>query len=352
MGDSFEFQVFSGAAEKSGGDLFRGGGFMLGTIIADLRFLVLGVCALLFVSCSKQTFTNPDQSQEFQQEVKFNNKVDILIMSDDTTSMSVHQQKLMNQVPAMLNSLNSSGMDYQIGVTGCSFQTGGSGGQLKGSPKFLSKNSPNLTTDLQNRIYAVTNLNIEEGLWSVMKVLSPSYLAKEGAGFIRDDALLAILFLTNEDDYSTQSPQQFIDAVDSLKRPFASGAPSWVANYIGILSIDESCVSLNPGVEVGTRYLQVVDHTGGIKGTLCKADFAEAVTNVRVKISQLLTDYYLNRKPVESSIVVYVNGKVVLQNATNGWSYHSDGNFIRFNGSSVPLGQDSIKVDFTPAEAG
>jgi hypothetical protein len=46
--------------------------------------------------------------------------------------------------------------------------------------------------------------------------------------------------------------------------------------------------------------------------------------------------------------VVYVNGVVIPQNATNGWSYYPSNNSIRFHGTAIPAQGSSISVTFDP----
>lgn len=316
--------------------------------------LILVASGLIAMSCNKQTFTNPDQTQDFQSTEKFNNKVDLLIVADETTSMVDYQDRLIAQVDNLIGSLNSNSMDYHIGVTGVSFQNSGFGGRLKqgAQGRFLTNTSADLSAELKKLIFSNTLTNIEKGMQSLTNVLSPSYLSTEGAGFIRDDALLAVLFLTNEDDYSTISPAQVIQSIEAVKKPFPSGAKSWIANYIGFLSVDDSCFGVNGSGEVGKQYLQIVDQSAGVKESLCSSNYGAAVSKVRVKISQLLTDYYLKNIPIVDTLKVYVNGVEVSKDSTNGWSYVQDGNFIRFNGSAIPKGSDNIRVDFSPATAG
>lgn len=316
-------------------------------------------CLMVGAACSNQNFSLPQQSNTYQQAPQFNNKVDILFMSDDSSNMSKYQQSLSGQMSSMISTLNSLGMDYHLAVTSSSLGTGYTGGRLVGSPKYLTNASGNIAAALTSKLLVgQAGSDLEQGLGSVKMALStPS----EFTGFLRDDALLVVIALSNEDDYSAGSVQSYVDFFNSIKRPFPSGARSWVFNFLGITTLSSSCTTSSGGVteyiEVGSRYIGLVDASDGIKESICQANWSSVVTNVRVRISQLLTDFYLNRKPVLTSIVVKKNGAVVAKDPVNGWTYEEKIEsgvtkyFIRFHGTAVPSLYDSIDIKFDPTSA-
>jgi len=312
------------------------------------------------VACSNQNFSLPKQNNNFQQTPQFNNKVDILFMADDSTNMLKYQQSLSAQMNSMIATLNALGMDYHIAVTSSSVGSGFTGGKFMGSPKYLTKGTPNVAGVLTTRLQTgQAGSNLEKGLESIKVALSnPS----ESAGFIRDDALLAVIALSNEDDYSAGSVQSYVDFFNSIKHPFPSGVRSWVFNFLGITVLSSNCTTQDNGVteyvEVGSRYIGLVDYTEGVKESICKADWSNVVTNVKVRINQLMTDFYLNRRPKVSTIVVTNNGRAVVNNATNGWTYEERTDdsgtvryFIRFHGTAMPTLYDVIDIKFDPASA-
>jgi hypothetical protein len=314
----------------------------------------IGLIMMSFViqACSPQKFSLPADSQSFAQGAAFNNKVDIVLMIDNSSSMLQYQRKFSDQIPAMLAKLNSSGVDYNIVVVTTDVRTGGNGSQFIGTPKVLKPTTSDLNTVLANRVLAgQTGSDLEQGLVSVKNALSPSYLTNQGTGFFRDDAMMALIFLSNEDDYSSGSTQSYIDFLNQLKPPLDSGAPGWVANFLGITSLSSQCNTTSDYKEPGLRYMALADYSGGIKSSICDTALDKAVENVRVRILEYLTDFYLDRLPVPETILVKINGNVVPKSATNGWTYESKGNFIRFHGNAVPVVYDKISVDFSPAEA-
>ncbi len=313
--------------------------------------VVLLGCAPLVWGCSQQNFQMQDQQQSFSQVQAYNNKVDLLLVMDTSSSMVKYRQRFANQIPQLISKLNASQMDYRIGVTTTDLAIQGSGGKLVGSPKVLTQSTPNLVSTLQDRINFINPGSPDEmGLESVRRLLD-----KEGSALVRPDGFFVIIFLTDENDYSYDQSgyiptANYIKYLDSYKPFFPSGLRGWVAHLIGVHNFDEmnNCGT----VEVGVRYMDLVQPTGGKAEPICSGKMEVMVENIRVQIVQLLSDYYLNRKPRKETIRVMVRGELVREDPTNGWQYDATLNRVRFNGSSIPGVYDSISVQFTPLDAG
>lgn len=308
--------------------------------------------AFALTACQGQSFDLPPASVEYGQVVTYNRKVDILIMVDNSSSMLQYQNKFSAQVPDMLNRLNAIGMDYQIGVTTSDMRSAGTGGQLFGNPKYITKNTPNAAALLQNMIrVGESGSDLERGISSVYQLLQPSYLAGEGAGFIRKDALLGLVFLTNEDDYSQNAVADYKAYFDTIKPLYKGNQRGWIANFIGVLSIDGDCQTTPDFKEAGLRYMALATASGGVKESICRSSLSNAIRSIGARIEQVLTEFYLQRRPVVDSITVSIGGKSIPMDPVNGWTYHEDGNFIRMHGTSIPGENQSVLIDFQPAEA-
>lgn len=323
-----------------------------------MDFSKLGVlmAAVLMMACSQGVnFEIPPTEDNFAQEITYNNKVDILWIVDNSTSMGAHQNNLSAQVPALVATLNSLKMDYHMAVVTTSM--GGAnadGGRFIGSPKYVTNTTPDLVNQVRDRLLrGEKGSDLERGLESMQTALSPSYLANEGKGFLRSDAYLVVIALTDEDDRGavTNPVAYYASYLDKLKKPWHDGSRSWNFNLIGILPTSKNCTGITGHFEPSSIFIGLVDLTGGIKETICTTSFLSAVANIRARIVQILTDFPLKSKPIVDTLQVYVNGQLVPQNTTNGWAYIEATNVIRFYGSAVPAADAGIRVDFTPAEA-
>ncbi len=322
---------------------------------------MLALLATSIMACSKKSFdTAPAQTQFIQGDVT-NSKVDIIMMVDNSTSMSQHQKKLSSQISSMISQLNSMGLDWHIGVTTSDMSTSGTGGYLNGAgtaidPTYITPTTANGMQILTNRVMAGENgSDYEKGIESVKSsignILDPA-ANNPDKGFWRDDAVLALIFLSDEDDIGATTVADFEKYMDQVKKPFPSGQKGWVANFLGLLDINPTCTSGPFAYPApGFKYMQLVDYTAGVKESICTSSLDVAVQNVKVRILEFLKDFYIPRIPIVSTIKVYKNGVLVPASTTDGWEYLPANHTIRFHGTAVPNSSDKIKVDFQPLEA-
>lgn len=323
------------------------------------RFLAkttLIIAGIFLGACSSGVnFDLPATSDNFAQNVTYNNKVDILWIVDNSSSMLKHQQTLSTQVPDLVAKLNSIKMDYHMAVITTSM--GGAspdGGKFIGSPKYVTASTPNLVSTLQSRmIVGEAGSNNERGLESMERALSANYLANEGQGFFRSDALLVVIALSDEDDKSAVSNAStyYTNFLDGIKAPWVDGSRSWVFNFIGVIPTSSNCSTFNDYAESGLRFIDLVNESGGVQESICSTNLSSAVGNIRARIYQILTDFKLTKRPVIETISVVINGQTIPRSTTNGWDYIEASNLIRFYGSAVPAADASIKVDFKPKDA-
>lgn len=312
----------------------------------------IGVLALMGCD-SKQMFNYQDQSQKFGATVTYNNKVDILMVVDTSGSMQKHQAELANQMQNFVHSLNQTKLDYNIATITMDMRPsaqGGTGGQFIGMPKVLNTTTPNLVSVLKNRLLLGEEGSTREaGLESILMALSPSYLNGEGKGFLRDEALLSIIVLSNEDDESIESTEHVIDFLNQIKAPFESGQRSWIFNFIGVTELGGSCRTRFNYSSPGLRYLEMAQASNGIVESICEADLSVATKNLKIRITQILTDYKLKYVPDVDSIKVYINSQLILRSQESGWNYIESLNVIRFYGDSVPAADADIQIDYKPS---
>ncbi|WP_374074957.1 hypothetical protein [Bdellovibrio bacteriovorus] len=322
----------------------------------EFSLLLAALVSSTLVACSSGVqFDLPATSDNFDQSVTYNNKVDILWIVDNSSSMLKHQQNLGAQLPELVSKLNSLKMDYHMAVVTTSMGgTTPDGGKFIGSPKYVTSSTPDLVNSLKNRmLVGEAGSSNERGLESMETALSASYLANEGKGFFRNDALLVVIALSNEDDKSVVSNpvSHYVNFLDGLKRPWVDGTRSWVFNFIGVLPTSKNCTTFNDYSESGLRFMGIAEESGGVQESICTANLSSAVSSIRARIYQILTDFKLSKKPVIESITVTINGQAIPRSNVNGWDYIAATNAVRFYGSAVPAADASIKVDFKPAEA-
>lgn len=308
------------------------------------------------LACSGNSFSLPQTSEKFEQVYTYNNKVDILWVIDNSASMLQHQQHLSDEIPAIVEVLNAIKMDYHMAVVTSSMGgTNPTGGKFLGDPKFITPSTPDMINQLRSRLVpGQDGSNNERGLESMEKVLSSSYQSGEGRGFLRDDALLAVIVLSDEEDKSqsaSSAVNHYKNFLDGIKKPWVDGSRSWVLNFIGVLSISSDCRTFNDYAEPGFIFMGLADISGGVKESICNVTLSQALSNIKARLFHIITDFRLSKKPIVESIIVKINDKVVSRSNVDGWDYVESINAVRFYGSAVPAADDKIVIDFKPEDA-
>ncbi len=315
-----------------------------------ILFFLMGL-----VACSNGTnFGIGAKEAAFDSTIKYNNKVDIVWLVDDSSSMQQHQVKLANEVNAMISKLNELKMDYRMVVTTTSVGTGFGGGKYIGSPKVLTQSTPGLASQLQSRLVSgEMGSDKEQGILSLQNLLSDSYVSGDGQGFHREESLLLINVLSDEEDQSDGTTASVVQAIknkmDQFKKPFRPNVGGWLVNFIGVK--DTTCKNGLGMSPIGYRYLDLVQSSGGKSFSICEANLKDAVASLQARVLEIITDYPLASTPNLDTVRVYMNGILVPRSNVNGWDYIPSLKVIRFFGTAVPSADVSVKVDYTPATA-
>jgi hypothetical protein len=225
------------------------------------------------VATADDTFALTAEWPAFAQAT--NPKVDILFMVDNSLSMAPLQQKLaagFSSFVMALESLPGGLPDVHLGVVtsdlgagqfpesdiaGC--RPGGDRGELQSAPRnpaacatgsvnmgqnFITASSVpgsgNYTGDLAAAFECLAlvgeqGCGFEHQLGSVRRALDPAQAPMANVGFLRDDAFLAIILLTNEDDCSAPDDTTVYDPASQLVSDKLGPLASFRCNEYGHL---------------------------------------------------------------------------------------------------------------------
>jgi hypothetical protein len=183
-------------------------------------------------------------------------------------------------------------------------------------------------------------------------------------GFIRSNGFLAVVIVSDEDDFShdtsdmqdtsvtnpnLHTTDRYVSYLDGITSSTAQNR-NYSVNAITIL--DSACqASLNAqsaGRKIGIRYQEIAAKTQGVVGSLC-GDFGNTLENISNRIAELSTRFTLSRLPNISTIQAFINGVAIPMNAANGWTYESENNSVVFHGASIPPASAQVSVKFDPA---
>jgi hypothetical protein len=222
-------------------------------------------------------------------------KMDIIFVVDDSGSMAEEQQNLAVNFPKFVAKIDTfktksgSKLDWRIAVTTTarnvkykvtvpligqvSMNEKGDDGAFRmksecGSKKrWIEKADPNASTQFQCLAKAGTGgSSLEMPLYATQLAVVDRIADGTNAGFLRPDALLAVVILTDEDDCSREDNDFTIN--------------------------DEACSSMS-GVQPVADYKQMLDTVAGGAGrwataviagpTACESSFGKAVEATRLK---------------------------------------------------------------------
>jgi hypothetical protein len=290
-----------------------------------------------------------------------NNAVDILFVIDNSGSMEDEQQSISTRLSAFTDKITA--LDWRIAIT--STDMGGS--QSRDSqPKsgwlvpfdgagnrYLSPTTPDFAQLFEDTVQLGSNgSGNERGV-----AAARASVLRNQNDWIRPEAQLAVVVLTDEDECSNQDSgcmssqddaQGLVDAVHSAYDT-AAGKKNFTFNSIAIL--DEDCRQVQGSqtlngrlidAYIGRDYIAASDLTGGIKGSICSDDYANELSAMGDLVQSLSSSAVLQCSPVGGvAVVKYTSdGSLVAS--------HVSGNRVIFD-APVP-GGSSLSIDYQCAQ--
>lgn len=323
-----------------------------------LSSVFVGILSILILgACSQETpkvFGVPPGEQKLTKgsAEEMPAVVDILFIIDDSGSMAQHQSNLRNNVSLFVGELGKNKkIDYQIGVITTDNSISTRGGRLVGNPKIITPTTPNgLYKLMDNLMVGTYGSGTEEVFDPAVRALS-EHANGANKGFLRRDAYLAIVVLTDAEDqsdrYSASSFYQFLLGLkkNDIRR---------VLTYGAIIPTGSPSHCYRDGYEEPKRLEEFFAISKGMSFFLCDPFFGTQIANIgKDLVKKVVQKIQLDRLPVLSSIRITYGTQVILPDETEGWIYLPEENAITFGPGIVWSAQPdgtSIQVDYTAVE--
>lgn len=286
--------------------------------------------------------------------------VDILWVIDNSNSMASEQELVsegfQNFVYAVAPTNNAG---VQMGVITTDMDADNADrGALLGDPAILTQAENFVGNFIQRVQVGVEGSDMERGLEAAWFALTDPSVANRNAGFLREDANLAVIFITDENDCSDEGGlpagaegrtcyeaidklvpvNEYVDRFNSLK---GEGLYAIVGGILGP-SVEDGCQDSWPG----HRYSTIIEQTGGVEGNICETDYRGMMTELGNRIVGPMTVFTLTEVPIPDSIEVVVGDTEIPE---GWWLWDEEYNTIRFDGTYVPDWGSVIYVDYTIA---
>ncbi|MBI2373450.1 MAG: VWA domain-containing protein [Deltaproteobacteria bacterium] len=317
------------------------------TLPAPLASLHLTPPSIAPVALLPPIVRGPHQLDEFRQVRAI---VDVLWVVDNSRSLSNERARIVRELDRFLTILLAAGADFHLGVTTTDLtQATGDGGRLRGPVIDRMTPRPRQVFQAALDFPEERDVTLEEGLRAAETALSPPVADGPNQGFLREEAALAVIVVSDEDDGSLGPAAHYARFLDGLKGP---GREVEVTFSAVVGDLPDGCVTpedvgvFGADAVAGTRYVEVAEATGGLVESVCTPDFAPFVERLAKKIVGLRTFFTLSAPPRPESIVVRVNGRVIAQDPSSGWTYDPVTRALRFDGAYVPPPDAQLEVEY------
>ncbi len=364
--------------------------FMNGVFKKILSFAMLTVVFVLFLSCSPVKFSSSSNQPTAPEtpadptptgqggggtsskdvETTYTvtskqNKVDILLIVDNSSSMNADNLKLADKLNQFVGQLENSSIDWQMCLTVTTYIPAGSTNYWGMSVNWadytgtqswvLKKGTANLSTIFRNTIAnnlatGSANTNderaIKAGYWHV------SY--KDYNNCYRPDAALAYIIISDEDERSIGGNSSLKYYSDELKTLEQDDLPSILlekvksslgssirfrANSIVVKSADSTCLKIQDDqgtkAHYGKMYEELATLTGGGIGSICDNDYTSSLSYFNDIINDSLGSMPLECNPESNNV------SVTITPANNSISSSVQGQSLVFT-PSVPAGSTIV----------
>ncbi len=342
-----------------------GGGALLalvGLLFALRRRLPAALVALgalggllALAGCEDVRFNKqPLQVDTFRQALA--PQVDILWVVDNSGTMVEERTQLGAKFDQFMSRLIESGAEFHIGIVSTDTEDPAHSGRLQGDPRVIDNDTPAPQNAFAANVQLpLTQSRVERGLDAMRLALSAELLDGHNAGFLRADAALFVILVTDEDDHSLGPVGYYTRWLEHLK---GAGDEARVSLSAIVGPAPAGC----PGAEAGARYLAVQEATGGLFYSICAEDFGPVVDALGISAVGLRRKFYLSEVPTPGPMQVLMystsnpvcvdaqgcgEGEVCaaghrcaisLPDEAHGgtWRYEEGDNSIFFAGESLP----------------
>ncbi len=324
--------------------------------------------------------------------------IDVLWVIDNSGSMAPRQENLAKNFQSFIDVFTRTGIDYRLAITTTDIFK--EKGAFVGNPAVITPKTPQVAATFATSAHVgVLGSPYEAGLEAAQMALARQAAANQPKldqvaqcsaacrneptcinqckvaipiDFLRPDAFLYFIFVSDEDDESSQDVRYYWRSYEDAKGVGNDGTVTTAA-IIGDVPTN-GC-----GAGPGTRYQALSDLTGGTVGSVCDASFADSLKKLATNAVGLHRRFGLAVKPNLSTIQVDVRYPCNVNpdllkacamvddtgcmdmaadatellctpqmDAPDGWEYQPDSNTIYFWGESVPYLPGTVEIYYYP----
>lgn len=260
------------------------------------------------------------------------NGVDIVWVIDRSGSMHDDEARIIAGIGAMLGSLPPSGWRLNI------ISTDPGKAMSYYGPEFfplVPGDTIDDAIDLFDEVKAVGG-GYEQGFSAIYEYMTDS--SSYAHTWMRPDAALLVVFVSDEDDQSTADfPNPIPDFTNWYNMQRASGSV-FLASIVHLLPADSACNG--SAMLTGDRYMDATNYYYGSIVDICDGDWSAGVVDATVTIEPY-EEYPLSHNPFPSTIRVFIDS--LLADPAD-WHYDSATNSVVFD--VIPAGGSHVEIGY------
>jgi hypothetical protein len=274
-----------------------------------------------------------DKNEIFTQKTIKNGDVDILWVIDDSGSMEDNQTALANNLSTFITNFLKFDVDFKMAIT-TTDGTKKHNGIMVGDANALTysaakANQAKFISNFKSLVQVGTQgSGIEQGL-----KCAKSFFDRYSSSFLRTDANLAIVFISDEEDQSDLKVDEYVSYYKTLKKN-----PGMVKTYS---IVTQKLLPDQQWESIGLRYNYLSNKTAGYIGDLDK-NFYTTLGEIGTNITSLVDSFIIADAPYLGKIQVLVNGVEI----KTGFTFNAKTRAITFNSQNIPINGSNITVKY------
>lgn len=284
-----------------------------------------------------------------------NGAVDVLLVVDNTTGPDEERAALAERFDLFSSYATDNAIDYHVAVTTMSTRPDYGQGRLVHNDMPMSGDlfdGPRAnrivtaaSTPSPGDVFA-TNVNMRgaslgaafdtAGFTTMRLATSPAYTVAANAGFLRPEARLSVLFVSDEEERSVESVAFFEDMLDGVK---GTSQRHRVTASALAGPTPAGCSGAQGTAIAAPRYADFVRRTGGTFASICSADWDATVRELGDTVFGFGRRYRLTAPALAQTIEVEIDGIAVPRVGPSGailWTYDASDGAIELS-PLVPL---------------
>ncbi|MBT7610849.1 MAG: hypothetical protein HN576_13895 [Bacteriovoracaceae bacterium] len=287
----------------------------------------------------KEEWTSPSftmKTEVFTQTSKTYSKVDILWVIDDSGSMKDEQASMSYNFDAFIQEFILKDIDFRMAIT-----TTDPSKKIDGKMvcDWHVLNSEHAAVNKQNFFHmfekcikvGTKGSGREKGLNATDRFLHHYEDKNIENKFLRKDAYFIVVIVSDEEDQSRKSVNNYIERLKSIKDH------EGMVKVYSIVNVEETSAKWE---SKGSRYIDLSLGTNGVIADI-NNDFYQTLSDFGNEIVYLLKSFSLASTPVNNEITVLINNI-----ETSDYRYDEKSKNIIFNEKSIPSAGSEISITY------